>query len=301
MKRIDFHIHCMPNTGPQEGPMPEAKIRTATPVELKDEIYPALGVDKGVLLPVNPFGSDGSLDEAYEAINEAAFALTREYPDLFYWFCNLDPRMGENSTDTDFSVYLNKYKEMGAKGVGEIFSNLYFDDPFVDNMLSHCEKCSMPVLFHMTPAQGQFYGLADDIGLPRLEKMLAKYPDLIFFGHSQPFWAEISSDLSEDQRNDLPQGKITSGRVTNLMRSYANLHADLSAFSGFNALSRDPEFAYSFIDEFQDRLLYGTDLLMPMRNIPLAEFLDKAVEEDLISKSAYGKVCRENALKILED
>ena len=43
------------------------------------------------------------------------------------------------------------------------------------------------------------------------------------------------------------------------IRKYANLYADLSARSGFNALSRDPEFAYQFIEEFHDRLFFGTD------------------------------------------
>ena len=49
------------------------------------------------------------------------------------------------------------------------------------------------------------------------------------------------------------------GAVPRLMRECPGLHGDLSAGSGLNALQRDPEHAYAFIEEFQDRLLLGLD------------------------------------------
>jgi hypothetical protein len=35
--------------------------------------------------------------------------------------------------------------------------------------------------------------------------------------------------------------------------------ADISAGSGHNALTRDPAFGIEFLDEFQDKLMFGTD------------------------------------------
>ena len=43
------------------------------------------------------------------------------------------------------------------------------------------------------------------------------------------------------------------------MRRYPNLWADISAGSGHNALTRDRAFGLAFLDEFQDKLLFGTD------------------------------------------
>ena len=66
--------------------------------------------------------------------------------------------------------------------------------------------------------------------------------------------------------------------------------------SGYNAVSRDPDFGYAFMEEFQDRLYYGTDICSPTNDYRLTFFLDEAVESRKISQTCYNKVCRENAL-----
>ena len=156
----------------------------------------------------------------------------------------------------------------------------------------------MPVLFHIGGPTGD-YGLIDDIGLPRLEKVLQMFPNLQFLGHSQKFWAEISSDVTEESRYGFPTGKVTPGRVVELMRKYPNLCGDISAGSGGNAVMRDPEFGYAFLEEFQDRLYFGTDICSIKNERPLSFWLDKAVEDGNISQIAYEKICRENAYALL--
>jgi predicted TIM-barrel fold metal-dependent hydrolase len=101
-----------------------------------------------------------------------------------------------------------------------------------------------------------------------------------------------------------PEGKVADGgSIVKLMRKYPNLYGDLSAFSGYNALARDPEFAYKFMEEFKDRLLYGTDISAPYHidrpMIKLAAFLDEAVTAGKISYDAYLRISRDNALEIL--
>jgi len=49
---------------------------------------------------------------------------------------------------------------------------------------------------------------------------------------------------------------------------HPNVYADISAFSGFNALSRDPRFAIEFVKDYSHKLLYGTDE-QTMRHIEL--------------------------------
>jgi predicted TIM-barrel fold metal-dependent hydrolase len=94
------------------------------------------------------------------------------------------------------------------------------------------------------------------------------------------------------------------GRIVELMRKYPNLCGDLSAGSAYNAMTRDPEFGYSFIEEFQDRLFYGTDVNDPshisLDMVKLSFWLDEACDKGKISKAAYEKVCYGNALDLLE-
>ena len=57
-----------------------------------------------------------------------------------------------------------------------------------------------------------------------------------------------------------PEGKVTPGGLTDrYLSDYPNMYADLSAGSGKNALTRDPEHAAAFIERHQDKLCLGTD------------------------------------------
>ncbi len=294
VKKIDMHSHTIRVLGiPREDGtnfiLPEDLLRA----------YDKLGVEKSVLLPT------ASPDCGYTtSTNEENFEIADKYPDRFAKFCCIDPRVGKNTAETNFDYFVKYYKEQGAKGCGEMICNLYFDDPRVLALFKACEDNDMPITFHIGTPEGE-YGLIDDFGLPRLEKVLKMFPKLRFLGHSQRFWSHISGDVNEETMHGWPSGKVTDGgRVVELMRKYPNLCGDLSAGSGFNALNRDPEFAYKFIEEFQDRLFFGLDLCAPHNieqegRIGLVKFLDDAMLNDKISYEAYVKVSRGNALKLL--
>ncbi|MEE1043267.1 MAG: amidohydrolase family protein, partial [Clostridia bacterium] len=195
----------------------------------------------------------------------------------------------------------NHYKALGAAGVGEVSANIYADDPFMDNLFYHCEKADMPVTLHFATKIGGSYGIVDDRGLPHFEKMLKKHNGLKFIGHSQVFWSEISDDLTEDQRGGYPTGKVREGRIAKLMREYGNLYCDLSARSGANAMMRDREYATRFLNEFADRIFYGTDLCRRGQRFPadFSAFLDGLVDDGLLSVEKYAKIVRNNAAKLL--
>jgi len=194
---------------------------------------------------------------------------------------------------------LETYKKAGFKGVGEYMANLPFDDPYNMNVFRQVGEIGLPLLFHIGPSRGGCYGCYDDLGLPRLETVLKECPDLTLIGHSQPFWAEISSDVTEETRGGYPEGPVTPGRVVELMREYPNLYGDLSAGSGHNAITRDPEFGYQFMDEFQDRLFFGTDICAVGQKLPIVETFRKLAEEEPISKEALEKISWKNANRVL--
>ena len=142
--------------------------------------------------------------------------------------------------------------------------------------------------------------MVDDIGLPRLESVLAELPETIFIGHAMGFWSEISSEVNEGTRGGYPKGPIKSpGRLQELLERYPNLYADLSAGSGFNAISRDADYGYRFFEEFQDKLLLGTDICHVNQNVPIVPYLKEALKDGKISEVAYRKITRENAEKVL--
>ena len=293
MKKIDLHCHVIQY--PQYAPT-SLYGQQILSVEQQLAVLDKLDTEIGVLLPCVSYESQWLLNtnESYKAIVDAN-------PDRFMWFCNIDPRMGAYNSKTDLSFFINHFKSLGAKGVGEITTPLYADDPMMDNLFYHCAQCDMPVLIHIAPQHGDTYGIVDDLGLPRFEKMLKKHSDMRLIGHSAAFWSEISDDLTQNMRNGYPTGKVSEGRMPKLMREYGNLYADLSAGSGSNAMMRDPEYAAKFITEFQDRIYYGTDVCSVDSTFQYKfdEFLKKLVEDKMISIEAYEKIIRKNAAKLL--
>ena len=290
VKKIDIHAHAVRD---YVGVQSSIKITGAELVEM----YDGLGIEKGILLPiVSPEGMDRIIT------NEEIIEIVHEQSDRLLWFCNVDPRACNNSPTAKLSKLLEYYKSLGAKGVGEVTANLYFDDPKTDNLLSCCEEMEMPVIFHLNPSFCGSYGLVDELGLPRLEKMLKKHKKLTFIGHSAAFWSEISADNTDEIRNGYPKGKVTEGRLATLLRENENLTCDLSAGSGANAMMRDREYAAGFLAEFCDRIMYGCDIGSPANTHPytFSEFLDSMRECGELSEANYKKICRENAEKLLK-
>lgn len=284
---IDDHTHVY--AGWKEEPLTLEKL-----LKRMDE----LKIDKFVILPT---GVSPECSQFYFG-TECVLEAHNRYPDRIIPFCNVDPRDGSNSPETDFSYLLEKYKSAGCKGVGEITANLYIDDPLCKNLFLHCGKVGLPVLFHMAvKVTYGIYGLAEDIYLPRLERILQEFPQTIFIGHAMAFWAEISGDVDEKTRGGYPPGEIKSeGRLQELLRKYPNLYGDLSAGSGYNAISRDMNYGYKFLEEFQDKLLFGTDLCHVVQEVPIVDYFRNGLKEGKISKIAYDKITEENAKRLFK-
>jgi len=292
--KIDIHAHTVahPDLVP---PHHETHERFLSAEELIG-FYDRLGIEKGVLQPiVSPEA------QSFIMTSEDSKIDADRYPERLLWFCNVDPRAVRNRPSSNLVYLLEHYKSLGAKGVGEVTANLPVDDPMMENLFEACAAAEMPVLIHISPRVGIGYGIVDDLGLPRLEKMLKKHPKLHIIGHSQPFWSEMSGDNTEEIRNGYPTGPVRNSRLVRLMRECENLSCDISAGSGLNALTRDPEHAASFLTEFADRVYYGCDICASYNTHPfrLNAFLDELRENGAISETVYRKICRENAVRLL--
>jgi len=268
------------------------------------ERYDTLGINKGCLLPiVNP--------EIYlPQSNEDILDMAGKYPDRLIPFCNVDPRALTNSSDAPLDKVLSYYKEKGCKGLGEVMPNMPLWHPMVQNLFGCAEKVGLPVTYDGSDVTTGDFGLYDDPGLPQLEHTLQRFPGLIIFGHGPVFWSEISRletpgersfvfDIKGRQVGRLPEGKIIEeGVVPKLLRRYPNLHGDLSDYTMHNAFARDEEYAVKFVEEFQDRLCFGTDICFPAMEVLLIDLMKRWQNTGKISQAAYEKVMYKNAIRI---
>lgn len=292
MQVIDIHEHVIPRRGFLL-PSGETVTTAAELVAIMDRV----GIDKMVALPL-------SSPETYHFVQsvEEVMEACDQYPGRFIKFCNVDPRLKDNSPSHDFVRILRYYQSLGCKGLGEFTANLWWDDPRVQQLLAGCEEVGFPVTFHIATQEFDTYGLITEAGLGGLERALKKFPTLQLLGHSQGFWSEVAPYPTKAERGGYPKGNVApGGRVLELLRTYGNLWGDLSAGSGYNAVSRDPEWGYAFIEEFQDRLLLGLDICRPSNDeCKLVGFLNDAVTTGSISRAAYEKVMGGNAARLLK-
>jgi len=252
------------------------------------------GIARAALLPI-------------ESPEEAHFYVTTEYvlevcrtnPERFIPFCNIDPRIAGRDNSREITRRLEEHARSGCKGLGEAMSGLYIDDVRMQRIYAACGDLGLPIIYHIDGERN-----IDEQGFPRFARMLEQYPQTTFVGHAQHFWAEISGNVTPADFSTYPKGPITpGGAIQRLFDNYPNLYADLSAGSALNALTRDRDFGYRFLERYQDRLFFGTDAC---RKAAFAEmpgivpYLQQALQDGGLSATAYRKIAHENAERVFK-
>ena len=200
-----------------------------------------MGITQTVLLPA---GSRYGL--AVDAGgNDTVVAIARQYPKEYVFFANELPDIPQAR------AVLQKYLNMGAKGIGEQKFPIEADSAPIDLVAEIAHYYDVPVLLHFE------FGTYN-LGFERFHKVLERFPQVNFIGHAQTWWGNI--DRSLDPRVMYPKTPVTPGGLTDRWLSdYPNMYGDMSAGSGLNALLRDEEHARGFLKRHQDKLLYGSD------------------------------------------
>ncbi len=304
---IDFHSHVGDLRTPEDRRAPvtlEGLLR-----RLDEE-----GIDRAVVLPLgaSPESTRGPwlFTEQPDVVSQIRAAAP--YRDRLVMFGNLDPRMGcagnldaatiRNPPRADFSWALDRFKELGCRGIGEMTANVPFDDPRLIRLCEQCGAAGLPVLFHVTGPGPGVYGVWDEPGAPRMQRLLEAVPGAVIVGHGPGFWAEIGAPLAVEDKFIYPTGAIArEGSLPRLLRSFPNLYADISAMSGYNALTRDNAYGPRFLEEFQDRILFGTDVCYGGADdrMPHLGLLRDLAREKRISKTAFEKIAGGNASRLL--
>lgn len=276
-KYIDVHSHIGTTWNGDQELTPEALLKWMDEHD----------IEKSVLLPLTSPESSSFL-----LLTEPAIKAAKKYPDRLIAFCSIDPRTSVRGGRKGFLDVIGRYVDQGVKGFGEHKVGLNFDDPLMMQIYDVCQELKIPLLFHMDNQRGK-----DQPGLPRLEHALSTFPKLNFIGHGPGWWASISGGLTQKDLMSYPKGKVNpGGAIDRLMGKYPNIYGDLSAGSGANSISRDPEFGREFMIRRQDRLMFGTDYLKPGQNVPQFEVFDSLK----LPKEVAGKIFRGNAERILD-
>ncbi|MGQ3410753.1 amidohydrolase family protein [Natrinema sp. LN54] len=191
-------------------------------------------------------------------------------PDRLIPFCSVDPRTVVYGEET-VSNLLEGYIERGARGFGELKPGLPIDDRRLETIYECCAEYDLPVLCHLDDK-----ALLDAVGLPGFEDVLASYPGVDFIAHAHFWWAHISADVTVADRGRYPDSSVEpGGRVPELLGAYDNVYGDLSAGSGWNALTRDPAYAQAFLETHYERLIWGSDYLAPGQTVPQTTMFER--------------------------
>lgn len=146
----------------------------------------------------------------------------------------------------------------GAVSIGELKYHLALDSPEMRRIYEVSAEMRVPVMMHIQVFPHFAGELPYNTGYPQFDRMLRAYPKTNFIGHGDLFWAHISADVPTDR--GYPAGPVKPGGLTDrFLSDYPNLYADMSANSGNNALSRDPDFSREFIVRHRSKLIFGSD------------------------------------------
>ena len=262
---IDTHTHLH-----YSGRLPDEK-PGITAEQLVDTMN-RRGIDKSVLLPMET----PELTSSY-CLTDWVIAAAERYPERLIPFIHVDPR---KPRALELIEHFAKHKLV--RGFGEFVDPLPFDDPLRKRIYAKCGELGLPMVFY-----GSRTSSLDQVGLPRLEQCLKDFPDTIFIGHGPRWWNAISAD--DDASCGYPDEPVVPGGAADrFMQEYENMYADISAGSGYNAMTRDPGFTQGFIERNWSKLLFATDYLSAghelghvkwMRETPMKDEHRQAIAE----------------------
>ncbi|MGQ9596506.1 MAG: amidohydrolase family protein [Thermoproteota archaeon] len=241
-------------------------------------------LEKVILLPVAKSYIDIGEDIAK---TEEVLTFYSLNPEKIIPFCAFDPREG------DLREKVKDAMRRGCKGFGEHKVEIGINDELNLNLFRVCGEFELPILIHI---DNRF-----NPGFEGFKEVIARFEETVFIAHGPGWWAKISEEETDEV---YPGGRIKEpGEVVRILKQYRNVYADISAFSGLNAISRDREFGKRFLSDMSNKIVYGTDF--PCINSEGAQFgPDKshisALKSYNLEEEVMERITRKNILKILK-
>ena len=241
---------------------------------------------------------------------DRVLALQAEAPGRFVWFANADVSLPEGVEA------LRKAVKDGARGFGEMKYHFPTDGVEFRRAYALAAELNVPILIHFQEVDHfENEGTWSPGFAEKFESVLKAFPQTTFIGHADAFWANVSADYRNQAA--YPSGPIARGGITDrLLGDYPNLYGDISANSGNNMLSRDPEFTRDFLRRHQDKLLFGSDCgcadgrgagVSQANNPAASRLAGKCVARETLTllqrsttREAFRKIVWDNAHRLLK-
>jgi predicted TIM-barrel fold metal-dependent hydrolase len=250
-------------------------IETLNKARILDQVNRELDIEKTILLvsPIETITLNGSKSfTRYRENADEILKIAEEFPGRFLPFCTVSP------ADTDALEYIKSCIERGGKGIKlynghsyyyEVF-NLPLDTPRMMPIYAYAERNNIPVLYHINISKYK----------EELENILQKHPNLVM---------------------NVPHFMVSSikiDRVKELFDKYPNLYTDISFGSpqflaaGFRRISNNPQKYIDFINEYPDRVLFGSDMVITETEWKDADFMRKTLQcyRDILEKKKF--ICK---------
>lgn len=157
--------------------------------------------------------------------------------------------------------------ELGDKGLGEFYSQpvaagLHIDDPLMKPLLEKCAELKMPVSIHV--AEDEWMYLPADStndGLMNAAKWKVDMTKKGILNHDQ-LVATLENAVRDNPKTTFIACHLANccadlSKLSRLLDKYPNLYADIAA--RFGEFSPVPRYTSSFMEKYQDRLVYGID------------------------------------------
>jgi len=201
-----------------------------------------------------------------EKYNLAVLEIAKADPEHFIAFPTI------NVKDPEKLEKLKQYLAMGGQGLKlysghSMFHEIPLDDPGMLPVYEYCEKNRIPILFHVNAGVYQ----------QEFENVLKRFPNLRVIC---PHFC-LSS--------------IASERFKHLMNTYPSLYTDLSfgfidfLKAGLLRISQDPEKFREMVIQYQDRIFFGTDMVVTDAPYKTADWLANVARayRDMLEKETY--------------
>lgn len=231
------------------------------------EIMDSCGIQKVILLTMATGAKFDSIVHAYG-----------KYDNRFDLWCGFDytgydkpgfPASAVKELERCHRMGAKGVGELGDKGLGEIYSEpvpglgLHIDDPKMKPLFEKCAELGMPVNIHIADPQWMYEkmdstndGLMNaftwriELNKPKMLDLPGLVKTLENAVKENPKTVFIACHYANLMHDPEQLGK--------LLDKYPNLYADISA--RYAETATIPRYMKAFIEKYQDRLLYGTDM-----------------------------------------
>ena len=228
IKKIDAHIHILPDDVHEANPDSEDAWVHAADLHKYCGMMDELGIEKAIIMPFNdPWLM--SMEFTIDAVHKNLYDMKQRYPGKFYAFADIDTR---NTSTESVEAIRKAIEEYGLNGI-KIHPNntgIDLDRSYNQPIFAYAQENKIPVAMHSYPNAEN-----DRSAAYRIVNVLAQYPDLTV----------IVSHMGAHQWEQLLP-----------THAYVDISAILPAYVRTYGIAKTNEILRSF---GADRLIFSTD------------------------------------------